>query len=282
MKVTETEVRIGHVSGSLCTSSSTKSKKLVVLLHGWPGQKNSFYQRDLAKTIPKVLGFSTYRFDSRNRGASDRVPTPPGRTTAGDSEDISEVIDYFENKGFELYSLISHSRGTYVMLHYLYTTRKRVPCVVNCAGCIYFPTFMKALLEFYGPGFIKNDGVSYAIDYDGKYIREPVPLAEILDLGQYNFRELTSAYKGQVLTVRGSEDLLLPEVDVLNFASMFHGRHTLEVVEGANHFFEGGVIGTEVDKSSGKLKRVKKSYVPQVIDIITNYLLRCSQSDSRL
>ncbi|KAG2174648.1 hypothetical protein INT44_006912, partial [Umbelopsis vinacea] len=102
--------------------------RLILIVHGVMGHKNYLFQKLLAQKLP----YESFRFDFRGNGDSD------GTTRFGnisdDVEDIKTVTSYFESKGYEIYAIVGHSRGSVASFRYASTCRVPVPHIVNVAG----------------------------------------------------------------------------------------------------------------------------------------------------
>lgn len=244
-------------------------------MHGVGGHRDYCYQKALGQALPQSLGLCTFRFDFRNCGESNPVPDPKGtgRTIDGtDYEDIREVVQYFESRGFELFTIVGHSRAALAMFYYLLKTNRKLPCVVNISGRFKTYQYLTDTLTIEGSSVLKRGGYSLVARRYGKYLPQWIPLAELVDFGSYDSNDFADLYPGtKVLTIFGSCDVTVPVRDALYWAEIFERRHTLEIVKGADHNFYGPVLETK-NKMDEPPRRSKHSYAPEVIRIVTKYL----------
>lgn len=273
----EITVRTGRVVGDLTMPDNPTTDKLVLILHGMAGHRDYCYQRLLGRQLPDTTGLWTFRFDFRNCGDSDPVPDPQnsGRTVYHtDFEDISEVVNYFQSKNLKLFTMIGHSRGFAASIYWTIKTGYKLPCLVNCSGRCEVENYAKLPIEQHGFRILHDGGHHITEKRYGKYVEQWIPLAEIISNSAHSsdeWRRLNE--KTQILTIFGSDDHMISTDESLKWAAMFQGRHTLEILAGADHNFFGP------PKKSGEKKH---TYAPEVIDIIAGYLDRFLQPQSKL
>ncbi|KAI8072150.1 uncharacterized protein B0P05DRAFT_175489 [Gilbertella persicaria] len=102
--------------------------RMVLMVHGDQGHKNSLYQAQLAEKLP----LTSFRFDLAGRGDSEGKPDYG--QIAKDTEDIHTVAQYFEKQGFEIYAIIGYARGSLSGLKYATTCDKPLSHYFNIAA----------------------------------------------------------------------------------------------------------------------------------------------------
>lgn len=263
----ESEIRTGRVVGTLAAPDLPTSDRLVLILHGLAGHRDYCYQRLLGQKLADSLGVYTFRFDFRSCGDSDPVPNPQssGRTVYHtDFEDISEVVNHFESKGLVLFTIVGHSRGFAAAIYWTIRNGYRLPCLVNCSGRCEVEKYAELTLKGRGYDILIHGGHYITARRYGNYSKQWIPLAELISNSTFNSRNWSLLSENtRILSIFGAEDRTVPPVEGLIWAAKFQGRHTLEIVGGADHNFYGPPKNSE---------EKKHTYAPVVVDIITRYL----------
>ncbi|MBA2175062.1 alpha/beta hydrolase [Halobacillus locisalis] len=86
--------------------------KLVIMCHGFRGNRSSRGRFDRLATTFQNLGFSVLRFDFGGCGDSDDRPL----TLAGETEDVRAALTYASRLGYDQIALYGHSLGARVSL----------------------------------------------------------------------------------------------------------------------------------------------------------------------
>lgn len=123
-----------NLTGFLEGGSKKELKnKLVILCHGFLGNKDNWFFQALSKKISES-GYSCFRFDFS--GCGDSQGAFEESTISKQIEDIASVVDYFKKKGYQIFSLIGHSMGGTEVLVYQskYADAK---CIVAIAPRVY-------------------------------------------------------------------------------------------------------------------------------------------------
>ncbi len=287
------------------------SNKLVVLTHGFGGNKNYCYLQLTARQISNDLGISSFRFDYRGCGDSeDYVNEYFGRTLLQDLEDINYVIDFLKEKKFNLFGIIGHSRGVVNMFQYVLSKidknqEDNLPkFLINCSGRYE----SKRLLAFFD-----NKSYEEAVNdllikiknkkdyYDefssyrfGKVAKIRIPLMEYLELSQVDNSILKVKLEDKiekVLTIHGWKDSIVPPGDSILFHNQFLNKddnnynnklkHTLKIIPPADHNFYGtDLIPAKLSDSEKQklnpfnlpVKGSKVNYNYLTADIITKWI----------
>ncbi|SAL95557.1 hypothetical protein [Absidia glauca] len=122
------ETIVGVLEGKPELDPTRHQRRLVLIAHGALGHKNYLYQRLLAEKLP----FSSFRFDYRGNGES--TGEAKYANFGEDTEDLFEVAHYFENKGYEIWAVVGHSRGSASCFKYATTCDKPLAHVINVSG----------------------------------------------------------------------------------------------------------------------------------------------------
>lgn len=117
-------------SASSSSSSGRSSKNLCILCHGFQSSKELPTLVSIAGALA-AAGVSSYRFDFTGNGESE------GEFAYGnywrEAEDLRSVVKYWRFRGWQVVSVIGHSKGGNAVL--LYASKyKDVPNIVNISG----------------------------------------------------------------------------------------------------------------------------------------------------
>ncbi|RUS17429.1 Alpha/Beta hydrolase protein [Endogone sp. FLAS-F59071] len=98
---------------------------LAIICHDLLGHKNQAFLPLLADNLP----FDTFRFDFHGNGESD------GETHFAnfeeETDDLFEVVHYFQNQGYHIHALIGYGKSTAVILKYATFLNRAVPHIVS-------------------------------------------------------------------------------------------------------------------------------------------------------
>ncbi|CAO3689494.1 unnamed protein product [Umbelopsis ramanniana] len=197
------------------------------------GHKNYLFQKLLAEKLP----YESFRFDFRGNGDSD------GTTRFGnindDVEDIKTVTSYFESKGYQIYAIIGHSRGSVASFRYASTCRVPVPHLVNVAGR-YRMNLIRGRQTKEQTQDLKEKGFyKWTIRRRGAFediIVKEADVQEFIDFDSSHVNKLSKATS--VLTCHGVADNIVPVHDAAIYSNIIP-THTLKLFPKADHNFKG-------------------------------------------
>lgn len=219
--------------------------KLVLLLHGNRSHKNSNFQPHLAERLSQE-GYYVLRIDFRGLGDSEDCGNPAvGRTLEQDVEDISTVYEFAASDAcvelvghaLTLDTIVAHSRGVLSMFEF--ALRHPVRNLVNCCGRFEATGWLERVMRTY-PNFSADKGIPCVALRHGERQEIWLPEPEVLSVATTQIdRYANIDVQTWVVSIYGTADAVIPLTAAGNFANMFRGRHTLEIVVGAGHDFYG-------------------------------------------
>ncbi|KAM0938188.1 putative feruloyl esterase [Dioscorea sansibarensis] len=212
--------------------SKAGSWKLVILCHGLCSSKEDRVMVNLSSALSKH-GVSNFRFDFSGNGESE------GRFDIGnyrkEAEDLHAIVQHFSEKGYEVITIVGHSKGGDVVILYgsMYDD---IGAIINISGRF---TLQDGLEQRLGKNFmerIKRDGYLDLKKGKGEVIRVTEDsLMERLNTDM-KAAALSISNKCRVLTVHGSADEVTPVEDAFEFGKVIP-NHKLHIVDGANHCY---------------------------------------------
>lgn len=261
--------------------------RLVLLVHGHQSHKNATYQPLLAAKLSK-LGYFVLRIDFRGMGDSeDNRDATVGRSIQQDVEDVATVYDFVNDKvlcervcgmKLSLDTIVAHSRGVLAMFEFARAyPEKHVANLVNSSG------------RFDGQGLLhkrlknsiewrKEGGFWCDLARHGTTVKSWIPKAETLsaiNLDTKKFSEISS--KTWVLSCYGSEDSVIPSDAAGKYSNLFCGRHTLEIVPGADHNYYG--LPADPNPLNLPFRKGLVNYCYVLVDKISDFLSWENQLD---
>jgi len=207
--------------------------RLVLIAHGVMGHKNYLFQKLLAEKLP----YENFRFDFRGNGESE------GTTKFGniddDVDDIRTVASYFENKGYQIFAIIGHSRGSVASFRYASNCRIPVPHIVNVAGR-YRMHLIRGRQTKEQTLLLKEQGYyKWSIRRRGKYEDIIVSEADVEEFANFDTSHVYKLSKAtSVLTCHGVVDNIVPVHDAAMYSNIIP-THTLKLFPKADHNFTG-------------------------------------------
>ncbi|KAL1692023.1 Alpha/Beta hydrolase protein [Schizophyllum commune] len=203
--------------------------------------KDYLYQKKLARELP----LDSFRFDFRGNHET------PGKWRAGaleeDVEDLAAVVAFLRSRyGYRIALLVGHSRGSIVGFRWMCTAveAQEVGGFVNVSG--------RYRMEVQSPAV---QAWKKEIADKGFAVWRPVVARRQLalrvtpsDLAAFVAFDTSLVWarfpaRADVLSVHGLADAAVPPYDAVIYARALGGRtpgtHTLHLMEGAGHNFEG-------------------------------------------
>ncbi|CAO3674778.1 unnamed protein product [Umbelopsis vinacea] len=207
--------------------------RLILIAHGVMGHKNYLFQKLMAQKLP----YENFRFDFRGNGDSE------GTTGFGniddDVQDIRTVASYFEGKGYQIYAIIGHSRGSVASLRYASTCRVPVPHVVNVAGRYRMHLIRGRQSEKQKQEMKEKGYYTWSIRRRGKTEDIRVTDADVKQFASFDTSQVYKLSKAtSVLTCHGVADNIVPVHDAAMYSNIIP-THTLKLFPDADHNFKG-------------------------------------------
>ncbi|KAF7728142.1 hypothetical protein EC973_006657 [Apophysomyces ossiformis] len=232
--------------------------QLAIICHGVLGHKDYLFHRLLAEKLP----FSSFRFDFRGNGESEGEAGYANM--AEDAEDVDVVAKYFEGQGYEIFTLIGHSRGAVAVLKYAATCEKPVPHVVNISGRYKMNDnqIYKSRPEI-GESLDKQGYFDWSVKQRDRIVQIKVTQKEVDRFTSWDNSYVSHIPKATcVLTCHGVNDTIVPAYNAAMYANQIP-NHTLYLIPDADHTFKGK-FEELVDKVVGYFEKHKNPYEREV------------------
>lgn len=203
------------------------SRKAVILLHGFTGDKNSEGNSDLYPVLAKTLcneGFNVLRFDCRGSGESDGKFED--MTFTSEAADLKKSIEFMREKNDKVSVVGSSFGGGVTLLAY----DKSVDCIVLWYPLIYAQASKR--LESLHSMFKEKDKVmitntSGKAFYVGKNLYQEWQTIN----PSSRLKDVTCP----ILIVTGTNDRALPVKNAKKAINDIKAEKKLELIEGAYH-----------------------------------------------
>lgn len=261
-----------------------KDNKLALLLHGSQSHKNAIYQALLAKKLAQS-GYWVIRIDFRGQGdSSDNYDPALGRTLDQDLEDMSTVYQTVTDKSLRelLYKtgkisldvIVAHSRGSLAMFKFclrLLATESQLPShLINCAGRYDGKGLIERCTRLH-PHWQTEGGFWANGPRKGEYKDFWIPLSETYSIASVCVSEFAAIpLNCSVMSCYGTCDHIVPVSAASGYAKLFEGRHSLKLIENADHNYYG--IEGDPNALNLPIRRGRVNYSPLVVDLIMEYL----------
>ncbi|ODQ79531.1 hypothetical protein BABINDRAFT_37214 [Babjeviella inositovora NRRL Y-12698] len=242
------------VAASLLNNCHPPTLKASLILHGHGGHKNYCYHREIAQQLATDLGIFSLRIDFRGCGDSQDSADPKlGRIIPQDLQDVDLCLQALASGVFgialHVTLIIGHSRGAVAMFQYALQQQRRldrgeafslIPNLINVSSR-YTSEFLKKMMDTAFPSWEEKGGSFVPNTYRlGEYRSVWIPAAETNSLLSQEMEDLKYLLPDiNVLTIFGLRDHIVPITDAAKFCNTLDGRHTLVLIEGANHNFYG-------------------------------------------
>ena len=252
--------------------------KFVLLLHGMQSHKNATYQPLLSSKLSD-MGYFVMRIDLRGCGDSEEVQdTERGRDLAIDLEDITTIYEFIkDSKHFLIHSLsfdtiVSHSRGVLVMFEFARITSQElcIPNLINCSGRFEGHTLYIKLIKQY-PNWENENGYYCKMLRYGRIEKIWIPIKETMSFIRIDMSKCVSIdQRSWILSCYGTKEEVVPLTSASAFSNIFPNRHTLQLIEGANHNYYG--LPDDPNISGLPLHRGKVNYCSILTEKILGHL----------
>ncbi|KAI8060991.1 Alpha/Beta hydrolase protein [Gongronella butleri] len=212
---------------------STTRPRLVLILHGNMGHKDYLFHKLLAESLP----YASFRFDFRGNGES--TGEAGFANMMEDVADIATVSNYFEERGYDIYALVGHSRGGLAAIKYASITKKPVPHVALLSVRYDYSGGLKAIFPSAVESLEKRGFFEFPVRRGDGFIKLKVTQAELDQVVTWDNSKVVAELPSQtsVLTCHALNDTVAP---VYNAAMWANGiaNNTLRLLPG-DHNFKG-------------------------------------------
>ncbi|MDO4681073.1 MAG: alpha/beta fold hydrolase [Aerococcus sp.] len=228
-----------NLVGELTTPDSD-NYNLVILMHGFTGNKDSDLHLTLANAL-RENGVASLRFDFNGHGESDGLMR--NMTIDNEIADGKAVLDYVKTlpEVNDIY-LLGHSQGGVVasmLAGYYPADFKKLVLMAPAATLKTDAQQGRCIDATFDPHNIPNEVVVNGYDIDGFYFRtaQQVPIYEV-----------ASHYNGEVLLIHGDSDTVVDPVASKTYHEKYQ-HSTLEILPGATHSFDVPYLEPAVKKA---------------------------------
>ena len=206
----------------------TNPQKIIILCHGFTGDKSERGKFDKVATALYKAGFSVFRFDFSGCGESDDAPI----LINTEVEDLNTVLQLIRSKGYAQLGLLGYSLGGLVSL------KVKDPAIKS--RVLWAPVTNKK--EYYEQKFtqeqqlqLKNHG-HFILNRPRKWrTKWHIPQQMILDRSNINQKQLLSGIMEPTLIIHGSFDKGIPIKDSKKAISFLTNSKLVEVQD--DHYF---------------------------------------------
>ncbi|KAJ8658268.1 hypothetical protein O0I10_005951 [Lichtheimia ornata] len=214
--------------------ANREKPRLVLIGHGVQGHKNYLFQRLLGEKLP----YSSFRFDFRGNG--DSTGTAGYGNIANDVEDYHTVAKYFEDKGYEIWAVVGHSRGSTAGLKYATTCQKPLAHFVNVSGRYQMndPQIFRNRPHFFEE-LEKKGYFEWKARRRDQYITLKMTREDVEKFTNWDNSHVARMPRATCMfTCHGLDDDVVPVYNAAMFSNIVP-NHTLKLFPGANHNFIG-------------------------------------------
>lgn len=222
------------------------STPIFIICHGHLSWRNQMLFIGLSKKLHEILGYPILRFDFNGNGHSDGE----WKFAAYDENysDICDVINYVHNTlQCRVGGVIAHSQGVITSMQYASrhgdidcNDARYIPYYVNLAGRFHVPDIAQLEKRFPKEHYdeLKRQG-SVTLLKRGEKIYQ-LTLDDAKRHAEYDTLSSLQAFPNvKVLTIHGNADNRVPVEDAKKFDDVLKDRHSLKIIAGADHNFNG-------------------------------------------
>jgi alpha/beta superfamily hydrolase len=202
------------------------NNSLIILVHGTCGNRNNLF----FPALSKIRSFNVLSFDLEGNGDSEGEFLIGGFMREVDN--IHEVVLHVQSLGYNVISLIGHSKGGNTILIYS-TLYQDIPLLIAIAARFdmsILPKFLDPVMpevEEKGSSIFFNGKKNFCIDKSGIEERRKLDMNRVLE-----------DTRGKVAVVYGDRDDITSENDAHKIAELLGNKcFRKALVQGSDHFF---------------------------------------------
>ena len=214
-------------------SKVNDSKKIVILCHGYSGnklEKNSFTA--LTEQLIKN-NFNSFRFDFRSHGESSGLDYE--MTISGEIDDLETTIKLLREKGYDEVILLGASFGASIISLIDYNKYKNVKALISWYGALDYEELATSLFTSDKFEIAKQDGYYTRVKPNGKVTRMGLELFN--EINKFKPDDNLSKLDLPILFVHGTIDTSV-SCEVSKRVSATCKNSTLKLIEGGWHTFD--------------------------------------------
>ena len=230
-------------------NNAGQRRPVIIVCHGFLSWRNQMLISHIAAGVAQKQNCHALRFDFRGNGHSGGV----WRSAGFDGElcDLRRVVDFVRNElECEVLCIAGHSKGSSAVLRFALEQeqtgrqevssedKRIVPCFVNLSGRFVIPGEFDVKTRF-------SKEQCDELDREGKFTtksfggKEVVVTREDIDERANASSAFVSEIRAaSVLTVHGSADTAVDVENARRYDESI-SRHTLKIIEGGDHNFNG-------------------------------------------
>lgn len=222
----------GKLAAVLQTPDNQKNYPLVILCHGFTGNKENFLLTNLADDL-EARGIASIRFDFNGHGKSDG--DFQNMTVLNEIEDAKKIYDYASKlPNVKSISIAGHSQGGVVasMVAGELGAKKIKAVVLMAPAAVLRDDSLRGNL--FGVTYDALNPPEYVEIFGGHKIgRNYILTAQTLPI-----YETAEKFTGNVLMIHGTGDVVVPYTCSLSYKKIYkHGE--IKLLDGADHSFVG-------------------------------------------
>ena len=222
----------GKLAAVLQTPDGQKNYPLVIICHGFTGNKNSPLLTNLANEL-EAAGIASIRFDFNGHGKSDG--NFQDMTILNEIEDAKKVYEYASTlPNVKSISIAGHSQGGVVasMIAGEFGTKKIKAVVLMAPAAVLRDDAIRGHLM--GATYDPINPPEYVEIFDGHKVgRDYIKTAQVLPM-----YETAEKFTGPVLMIHGTADITVPYTYSLIYNRIYK-RGEVKLLDGFDHCFVG-------------------------------------------
>lgn len=264
-----------------------RQNRVVILLHGQDTSKSYGYIPVLARSLAQTHGLFALAFDFRSHGESQDADHAQEKGHLRQSEwaDLGIVVGFAKRHlGLDVAAFVGHSRGSVAMMEWALLQQLNsdgegvyVPALVNCSGRYSSGEFIQ-LQYMLNPEWLTSPPFATSRQRFGKWVDLTTPQSELISMASSD-TDLVKYLRPDtaVLTVHGDADVMVSVDDAYKWdrqLGQVPGRHTLKILEGANHNFRLEDEDSKYfikDPENGQ-KKVRPTAIRYIANMVTDFL----------
>lgn len=232
-------------------SEVNNSKKIVILCHGFCGDKRE--KKSFDAFVEKLIenNINSFRFDFRTHGESSGNDSE--MTISGEIDDIKISIEFLENKGYNEFILLGASFGAGIVSLLDYTKFKNIKALVLWYGAFDFKDPRNQTFSDDKWEIAKRDGYYSLLKKTG--VIRKIGLNLFNEINKFKPYENLSTLELPLLFVHGTIDTSVPpELSIETAAKCKNAK--LELIEGGWHTFDNSkeALDNAIEKSINFVK----------------------------
>ena len=227
-------------------SKENNSKKIVVLCHGFSGDKREKKSFDALVEKLRENNLNSFRFDFRSHGESSGNEWE--MTISGELDDLTASIELLKNKGYDEFVLLGASFGAGIVSLLDYTQFENIKALVLWYGAFDFKDPRNQTFSDDKWEIAKKDGYYTLLKKTG--VTRKIGLNLFNEVNKFKPYENLNKLELPLLFVHGTIDTSVPpELSIETAAKCKNAK--VELIEGGWHTFDNSkeALNNAIEKS---------------------------------